>query len=81
MMMVQLYYSTIIQIRLADAGEAGEELEAWGGTLAGRNGPNQTVTADEKIMENLGGGTTIINFTVAIAGVISLFSLFKYSYI
>jgi hypothetical protein len=56
MMMVQLYYSTIIQIRVADAGEAGEELEAWGGTLAGRNGPNQTVTADEKIMENLGGG-------------------------
>jgi hypothetical protein len=33
----------------------GEELEAWGGTLAGRNGCNQTITADKKIMENLGG--------------------------
>jgi hypothetical protein len=30
-------------------------LEAWGGTLAGRNGRNQTITADKKIVENLGG--------------------------
>ena len=35
-------------------GEAGEELEAWGGTLTGRNGRNSTVTADKKIMANLG---------------------------
>ena len=27
----------IILIWVADAGDAGEELEAWGGTLAGRN--------------------------------------------
>ena len=32
----------------------GEELEAWGGTLTGRNGRNLTVTADKKIMANLG---------------------------
>jgi uncharacterized protein YaiL (DUF2058 family) len=49
-----LHYSTIIQIRVADAGEAGEELEAWGGTLTGRSGRNLTVTADKKIMANLG---------------------------
>jgi hypothetical protein len=54
MMMVWLHYSTIIHIRVADAGEAGEELEAWGGTLTGRNGRNLTVTADKKIMANLG---------------------------
>ena len=41
-------------IRVADAGEVGEELEAWGGTLTGRNGRNSTVTADKKIMANLG---------------------------
>ena len=56
MMMVQLYYSTIIQIRVADVWEAGEELDSWGGTFAGRNIPNQTVIADEKIVANLGGG-------------------------
>ena len=54
MMMVGLHYSTIIQICFADAGEAGEELVAWGGTLTGRNGRNLTVTADEKIMANFG---------------------------
>ncbi len=40
MMMVWLYYSTIIQFWVTNAGEAVEELEAWGGTLAGRNGRN-----------------------------------------
>jgi hypothetical protein len=33
----------------------GEELVVWGGTLAGRIGRNLTITADKKIMENLGG--------------------------
>jgi hypothetical protein len=55
MMMAWKYYSTIIQIWVADAGEAGEELVGWGGTLAERNGCNQTVQADKEIMENLGG--------------------------
>jgi hypothetical protein len=33
----------------------GEELVVWEGISAGRFGRNLTVTADEKIMENLGG--------------------------
>jgi hypothetical protein len=68
MMMAWKYYSTIIQIQVADEGEAGEELVGWGVTLARRNGRNQTVTADEKIMENWGGDTTIINCTVIAGG-------------
>jgi hypothetical protein len=55
-----LHYSTIIQIQVADAGEAGEELEAWGGTLTGRNGRNLTVTADKKNHGEIGGDTTTI---------------------
>jgi hypothetical protein len=43
MMMARKYYSTIIQIQVADAGEVGEELVGLGGTLAGRNGRNQTI--------------------------------------
>jgi hypothetical protein len=43
MMMAWKYYFTIIQIRVTDAGKAGEELVGWGGTLAGRNGCNQTI--------------------------------------
>jgi hypothetical protein len=52
------FYRTIIITEIDDDGanarEVGEELEAWGGTLTGRNGRNLTVTADKKIMANLG---------------------------
>jgi hypothetical protein len=55
MMMAWKYYSTIIQIWVADEGESGEELVGWGVTLAGRNGCNQTITADKKSWR-IGGG-------------------------
>ncbi len=57
MMMAWKYYSTIIQIWVPYEGEMGEELVGWGVTLARRNGRNQTVTADKKIMENWGAET------------------------
>jgi hypothetical protein len=80
MMMAWKYYSTIIQIRVTDEGETGEELVGWGVTLAGRNGRNQTVTADEKIMENW-GGTQQSSTALSLPAVCSVFSLFKLSYI
>jgi hypothetical protein len=66
MMMASKYYSTIIQIQVANEGEVGEELVGWGVILAGRNGRNQTVTADKKYHGELGGDTTIINCTVIV---------------
>ena len=81
MMMAWKYYSTIIQIQVADAGGVGEELVGQGVTLAGRNGRNQTVTADEYNHGEFWGDTTIIDCTVVIGGGISLSSLFKYLYI
>ena len=62
------YYSTIIQIRVDDAGGAGEELVGRGVTLAGRNGRNQTITADKNNHGEFGGDITIIDCTVVIAG-------------
>jgi hypothetical protein len=56
----------------------------WGVTLAGRNGRNQTITADKNNHGEFGGDTTIIDFTVVIAGGFFLFSpysnydIFKY---
>jgi hypothetical protein len=84
MMMAWKYYSTIIQIWVTNAGEVGEELVGWGVTLAGRNGCNQTVTADEYNDGEFGGDTTTIDCTVVIAGGFFLFSpysnyeIFKY---
>jgi hypothetical protein len=43
MMMAWKYYSTIIQIQVANAGEVGEELVGWEGTLAGSKCHNQTI--------------------------------------
>jgi hypothetical protein len=80
MMMAWKYYSSIIQIRVANEGEVGEELVSWGVTLAGRNGCNQTVTADKKIMENW-GGTQQSSTAPSLPVVCSVFSLFKLSYI
>jgi hypothetical protein len=80
MMMAWKYYSTIIQIRVANEGDAGEELVGWGVTLAGRNGRNQTITADKKIMENW-GGTKQSSTALSLPAVCSFFSLFKLSYI
>jgi hypothetical protein len=73
------YYSTIIQIRVADEGKVGEELVGWGVTLVGRNGHNQTITADTKIMENQ-GGTQQSSTALSLPAVCSVFSLFKLSY-
>jgi hypothetical protein len=73
MMMAWKYYSTIIQIRVANAGGAREELVGWGVTLAGRNGCNQTVTGYENNHGEFGGDTTIIDCTIVIAGVFFYF--------
>ncbi len=67
--MVWKYYSTIIQIWVADAGGAGEQLVGRGVTLAGRNGRNQTITADKNNHGEFGGDTTIIDCTIVIAGI------------
>ncbi len=77
MMIAWKYYSTIIQIQVTNAGGAGEELAGQGVTLEGRNGCNQTVTADKKNHGEFGGDTTIIDCTIDIAGIFSIFSLFK----
>jgi hypothetical protein len=66
-MMAWKYYSTIIQIRIANAGGAGEESVGQGVTLTGKNGRNQTVTADECNHGEFGGDTTIIDCTIVIA--------------
>jgi hypothetical protein len=76
MMMAWKYYSTIIQIQVANEGEAGEELVGWGVTLAGRNGRNQTITADKTIMENW-GGTQQSSTALSLPVVCSVFSQFK----
>ncbi len=83
-MMAWKYYSTIIQIRVANAGGAGEDLVGRVVTLAWRNGHNQTVAADKYNHGEFGGDTTIIDCTVVIAGSFFLFSpysnyeIFKY---
>ncbi len=84
MIMAWNYYSTIIQIWVANARGAGEELVGWGFTPAGRNGPNQTITVDKYNHGEFGGDTTIIDCTIVIAGGFFLFSpysnyeIFKY---
>ena len=55
MMMAWKNYSTINRIRVADVVEAGDEFVGLGGTLAGGDGRYQINTADEKIVENIGG--------------------------
>ncbi len=83
-MMAWKYYSTIIQIWVADAGGAGEELVGRKVTVAGRNGRTQTVTADKNNHGEFGGDTAIIDCTVVITGGFILFSpysnydIFKY---
>jgi hypothetical protein len=55
-----------------------EELVVWGGTLAGRIGRNLTVTADEKIMENLGGTQQSSTALLSLLAIFSIFSLLNY---
>jgi hypothetical protein len=60
--------STIIRIRVANAGEAGDEFVGLGGTLAGGDGRYQIDTADKKNCGEYWGNTTITNGTPVVAG-------------
>lgn len=71
-------YSTIIRIRVADAGEAGDEFVWLRGTLAGGDGLD---TADEKIVENIGGTQQSPMALPLFPVAVSTFSLFKLWYI
>jgi hypothetical protein len=77
MMMAWKNYSTIIRIQVANAGEAGDEFVGWGGTIAGGDGRYQINTADEKIVENVGGTQQSSIALPLLLAAFSIFSLFK----
>jgi hypothetical protein len=78
MMMAWKYYSTIIQIRVTNAGGEGEELVGRGVTLAGRNGCNQTITANKYNHGEFGGDTTkSLIALLSLPAFFSIFALFK----
>ena len=81
MMIAWKNYSTIIRIRVADAGEAGDEFVGLGGTLAGGDGRYQIDTADEKIVENIGGTQQSPMALPLLLVAVSTFSQFKLWYI
>ncbi len=81
MMMASKNYSTNIRIRVADAGEAGDEFVGLGGTLAGGDGRYQVNTADEKNVENIGGTQLSPMALPLLLVAVSTFSQFKLWYI